>query len=172
MKSSFFAFSEKPVPLMYLLCGSTVHLRPPAGAMGAEPRPQRSARGQPLPLPTGCACRFAALRVDNTGCPPAPLPPPCLRKFPNTGSDIPSNTMNEWRGAPCQAFSRHGGRACPPRGVWGHRPLPWSRPRRRAGRRGEVRREASTPFSFTPLWGVICHVLRHELRSKLCPRDD
>jgi hypothetical protein len=49
-----------------------------------------------------------------------------------------------------------GAQGAQPQGVWGrHAPQPWSRPRRRAGRRGEQKAEGRHCPSLTPLVGGL-----------------
>ena len=107
------------------------------------------------------------------GLPTASTPPTLIEKFPNAGSGTgsPSFLVGRRWGEPWQAFSRHGGRACPPPGAGGV-PLPWSAPRARAGRRGEAEaRSAPLPLFLPPQRGGLVIVI-HSGRRVVPVRAD
>jgi hypothetical protein len=100
----------------------------------------RGRRGQ-LRCPLTAHRRF-------TGCPPTTYMPGARPRTPAALRTAQFFKI-ESKQPKCRVFDRHLGGGCqtwplrpvwgavaPPTGVWGCNPLPWSRPRRRAGSRG------------------------------------
>ena len=128
--------------------------RPPAGSMGAEPRPHPLAGldNPPAHRPGACARPFGCV-----GCPPPDAPPHPDLKISRIRDRTPPLSWLQVEGGAAQAFSRGRGEGgAHPRGAGGV-PLPWSRLRRRAGRLGgsEPRKCAATPFIRPPSGGSV-----------------
>ena len=109
--------------------------------------------------------RDALRRITGHGVRmPAPGPPTAARLIvlPPIASNgcAPSRWSAVGEGAAAGRSGRSGGRSLS--GVWGCNPLPWSRPRRRAGRRFAVKGAALVSpgepwphFMPPPLWGGV-----------------
>jgi len=127
--------------------------RPPSGSMGAEPRPHPLAGLDNPPAHRPGAC---ARPCGSVGCPPPDAPPTLISKFPEFGIGPPLLPGRQVVGGAVAGVQPSRGEACLPGGVWGLCPLPWSRHRRRAGRRGEAEaRSAPLPFLYPPAGGLL-----------------
>ena len=125
----------------------------PNGLAGAfAPPALKGVDNRPSALPTGFACRCAALRVDKVpGCPPHALPP-CFENFPS---------LSPWKaqgGGAVPGVPEHGGGLALPRGLGAQPPAV-------GGRRPA--RDARGGFNASPLWGDICHVHIDNVKCRL-----
>ena len=106
-------------------CALTPDRPPPAHALPTAPLHRG---GTPPGTPRRASARHTFLKISPEARKPSGLRPARLRLA------LPHWSADGW-GEPRRPSRPCGGRACPPQGGRGNLPPPWSRPRRRAGRR-------------------------------------
>ena len=104
--------------------------------------------GTPPQTPPRCAALRGLFEISPEARKPSG--PAALR----AALALPHWSADGW-GEPRRPFRPCGGRASPPQGGRGNLPPSWSRPRRRAERRGESEREALRPLFCPPAGGLM-----------------